>query len=447
MRAVDLIIKKRNRGELTAKEIEFLVSGFANGAIPDYQIAAFLMAVYFSGLAFSELGSLTKAMINSGEVFDLSAITLKKVDKHSTGGVGDKVSLVLAPLVASAGVPVPMVSGRGLGHTGGTLDKLESIPGFQVEIGADQFRSQIETIGVALIVASAQFVPADKKLYALRDVTGTIESIPLIAASIMSKKVASGADAFIMDVKTGNGAFMDNHNDATRLARTLVGVGRELGKDVIALITDMNQPLGTCIGNALEVREAIAALKAPDASSNLHEICLTLGAHMLILGQAAESIEDARARLEKLLHTGKALDKFIELVTAQKGNPRVVDDEALLEIAPKRGEILASKDGFIHAYNTKRIGKASMLLGAGRKRYEDPIDHGVGLMMHKKIGDRVQAGEPLFDMFARREADIEQIAPMLQEAVTIGSEQVTPPLLIKGRITQNDTEGDSQAHG
>lgn len=443
MRAAELIIKKRNRGELTAREIEFLVAGFSNGAIPDYQISAFLMAVYFSGLTFSELGSLTRAMINSGEVFDLSSIKQKKVDKHSTGGVGDKVSLVLAPLVASAGVPVPMVSGRGLGHTGGTLDKLESIPGFQVEMDAEQFRRQIEAIGVALIGASASFVPADKKLYALRDVTGTIESIPLIAASITSKKVASGADAFVMDVKTGNGAFMDDHDEAAELARTLVGVGRELGKNVTALITDMNQPLGFCVGNALEVREAIEALKTPDAKSDLHEICLTLGAHMLILGQAAESLEDARARLEKLLHTGKALDKFIELVSAQKGNPRVVDNEALLEIAQKRDEILAEKAGFIHAYDTKRIGNASMLLGAGRRRYEDPIDRGVGLMLHKKIGDRVEANEPLFDLFVRKEEDVEQVTSMLREAVTIGSEPVEPPPLIKGCITEDDTEGNS----
>jgi pyrimidine-nucleoside phosphorylase len=443
MRAVDLIIKKRNREELTPKEIEFLVSGFSNGAIPDYQIAAFLMAVYFNGLTFSELGSLTRAMINSGEVFDLSSIALKKVDKHSTGGVGDKVSLVLAPLVASAGVPVPMVSGRGLGHTGGTLDKLESIPGFHVQMNARQFRTQIETIGVAIIGASAQFVPADKKLYALRDVTGTIESIPLIAASIMSKKVASGADAFVMDVKTGNGAFMDTHEEAVRLSRTLVGVGRKMGKEVVVLITDMNQPLGTSVGNALEVREAIATLKASGEKTDLREICLALGAHMLILGQQARSIEDARAQLEKLLHTGKALDKFIQLVTAQQGDPRVVDDDALLNIAPKEGQIPADTDGFIHAYDTMRIGAASMLLGAGRQVYDDPIDHGVGLIVHKKIGDRVQRGEPLIDIFARNKAVAEQVVPMLQDAVTIGPEPLAPPPLIKNIITQDDLGSES----
>ncbi len=438
MRTVDLIIKKRDGGELEPDEIRRLVRGCVAGEIPDYQLAAWLMAVYFRGLSFAELGALTDAMARSGEVHDLSSIPAIKVDKHSTGGVGDKVSLVLAPLIASVGVPVPMVAGRGLGHTGGTLDKLESIPGFSVSLSTNQFRDQVARIGVAIVGQTQAFVPADRLMYALRDVTGTVESIPLIAASIMSKKIAAGIDALVMDVKTGNGAFMAREEDARQLARTLVAVGREVGLPVIALLTDMNQPLGRAVGNAIEIVETIETLKG-NGPGDLLDVTLALGAEMLLLAGAAASMDKARDQLNACLRQGKALDKFAQMVEAQGGNPRIVEDLSLLNLHTANEEIVhADRDGFISAFNTRQVGVASMILGAGRETIKDTIDPTVGFLFEKKLGERVCTGDVLCRIYYR---DIERMVrarEMLRNAIEISGRKPVPLPLIKARIDHND---------
>jgi len=438
MRTVDIIIKKRNGDSLFADEIRHMVQGCVTGRIPDYQLTAWLMAIYFRGMSFAETAALTDAMVHSGEVYDLSSIPLTKVDKHSTGGVGDKVSLVLAPLVAAAGVPVPMVAGRGLGHTGGTLDKLEAIPGFNVRLDAKAFRDQVERIGVALIGQSESLAPADRKMYALRDVTGTVESIPLIAASIMSKKIAAGIDALVMDVKTGNGAFMTETKDAAQLAHTLVAIGREVGLPVVALLTDMSQPLGRAVGNAVEVLETIECLQGR-GPADLRELLLALGAEMLVLGNVARSVAVARDKLVECLDSGKALEKFTAMVAAQGGDPRVVEDRSLLMPGDVQEEALAAvRSGFVTSFDTRRIGLASMVLGGGRQTVEDRIDHAVGLYIEKKLGEPVSNGDLLCRLLYRDSDRMKRVRDMLAGAIAIADSPVTPPRLLKFRVDAND---------
>ena len=438
MRTVDIIVKKRNGEALLPDEILHIVRGSVAGELPDYQMSAWLMAVYFRGMSFAELAALTDAMVHSGEVYNLSSIPFKKVDKHSTGGVGDKVSLVLAPLVAAAGVPVPRVSGRGLGHTGGTLDKLESIPGFNVHLDAKQFCDQVSRIGVAMIGYSESFVPADRKMYALRDVTGTVESIPLIAASIMSKKVAAGIDALVMDVKSGNGAFMSNARDAERLARMFVSLGREMGLPVVALLTDMNQPLGRAVGNAIEVAESIDTLKAR-GPNDLLEIVLALGGEMLVLGKMAETVAAAREILLNCLNQGKALETFVRMVNAQGGDPRIVENQLLLGLGDARQEVIvADREGFLAKFDTRKIGLASMVLGAGRQTVEDKIDHAVGLYVEKKLGQLVSKGDALCRILYRDTDKMERAREMITQAITIGETPVTAPRLVKFRFDASD---------
>jgi pyrimidine-nucleoside phosphorylase len=436
MRAVDLITKKRNGEELSSDELKFLVHGFVNGSIPDYQISAFLMSVFFQGMTFPEIGNLTRLMMHSGDTFDLSSVGAFTVDKHSTGGVGDKVSLILAPLVASAGVPVPMVSGRGLGHTGGTLDKLEAIPGYNTRLDERRFVEQIKKIGVAIIGQTDNFVPADKKLYALRDVTATVESIPLISASIVSKKAASGTDGFIFDVKTGTGAFMSTLENARKLALSLIGIMDELGKKSMALITDMNQPLGWAVGNSIEVLECVDIMKNK-GPADLRKICLKLGARMLVLGDKSTDIDEAEKILDDKLVSGDALDKFREMLEAQGGNPAIIDDYSLMDVAPEKVEIPSLKDGYVESFNTREIGIASMLLGAGRLSYEDDVDFGVGLLSHKKVGDSVKKGEALFTVYYRDEKSLKAASEKLSESIRISGEPVKALELIKDEFFGN----------
>jgi len=448
MRAVDTIIKKRDGGTLSPDEIRFMVRGCIAGRIPDYQMTAWLMAIYYRGLSFPELAALTDAMVHSGDLYDLSSIPFKKVDKHSTGGVGDKASLVLAPLVASAGVPVPMVSGRALGHTGGTLDKLEAIPGFNVHLDGKRFCEQVGQIGVAMVGQSEHFVPADRRMYALRDVTGTVESIPLIAASIMSKKIAAGIDALVMDVKTGNGAFLSDFEDAKNLARTLVAIGREVGLPVVAILTDMNQPLGRTVGNALEVTEAIETLKGR-GPADLRELVLVLGAEMLVLGKMAESLATAREKLVECLDQGKGLEKFARMVAAQGGDPFIIEDQSLLGLDEAREEtVVADRSGVVTGFDTRRIGIASMLLGAGRQTVDDQIDHAVGFCIEKKLGERVASGEALCHILYRDSEKMKRARDILAAAITIGDKPVGVPRLVKFRMDANDLmNGEEKENG
>jgi pyrimidine-nucleoside phosphorylase len=406
MRMIDLIKKKRDGGELSKAEIEFIVQGFTTGEIPDYQMSAFAMAVLFRGMTPVERAHLTLAMAASGDQLDLSSIDGVKVDKHSTGGVGDKTTLVLAPMVASLGVPVAKMSGRGLGHTGGTIDKLESIPGFQVELEEHQFIELVNRNKIAVVGQSGNLTPADKKLYALRDVTATVDSIPLIASSIMSKKIASGADAIVLDVKTGNGAFMKTLDQAVELARAMVDIGKLIGRRTMAVISDMNQPLGNAVGNALEVREAIDTLKG-QGPADVYELCLTLGSYMVYLGKMAASPEEARSQLEEAIASGKALETFRTFVAAQGGDPTVVDEPGKLPTARFTFDIPAKEDGFVAGIRAEDIGTAAMILGAGRATKDSPIDLAVGLVLHKKIGDRISKGEPLATLHSNRE-DVEE---------------------------------------
>ena len=393
-RAIDVIRKKRDGGELSRGEIESLIGAYTRGDIPDYQVSAWLMAVVLRGMTRAETAVLTDAMLRSGEVLDLSFLPMKKVDKHSTGGVGDKTSLVLAPLVAAAGLAVPMISGRGLGHTGGTLDKLESIPGFNVNLQVSQFRSVLETCGCAMIGQTAEIAPADRKLYALRDVTGTVESPYLICASIMSKKLAEGIDALVLDVKTGSGAFMKSEDDAAFLAELMVETGERMGKQVVALITDMDQPLGNMIGNALEVVEVVEVLRG-GGPEDLRELCLELAGWMLQLGGVSDTVAEGRQQSDKLLSSGKALDTFRRMVELQGGEPRVVDDAKRLPQAPHTATISSATDGYLASVQCEQVGTACVILGGGRERKEDSVDPAVGIVLHKKVGDRVSAGEPL----------------------------------------------------
>ena len=393
-RAIDVIRKKRDGVELSREEIETFVNSYTKGDIPDYQVSAWLMAVVLRGMSRPETAALTDAMLRSGEVLDLSSLSQKKVDKHSTGGVGDKTSLVLAPLVAAAGIAVPMISGRGLGHTGGTLDKLEAIPGFNVNLSVPEFRRVLEVCGCAMIGQTAEIAPADRKLYALRDVTGTVESPYLICASIMSKKLAEGIDALVLDVKTGSGAFMKTEKDAAFLAELMVETGERMGKNVVALITDMDQPLGKMIGNALEVVEVIDVLKG-GGPEDLRDLCLELAGRMLQLGGATKSVEEGKRQSAQLISSGKALEKFRKMIELQRGDARVIDDVKRLPQSKNTTEVRADKGGYIASMQCEQIGTACVILGGGRERKEDSVDPSVGIILHKKVGDQVAAGEIL----------------------------------------------------
>jgi pyrimidine-nucleoside phosphorylase len=417
-RAIDIIRKKRDGVELSRAEIEGLVNAYTLGETPDYQVSAWLMAVVLRGMTRPETAALTDAMLRSGEVLDLSALSARKVDKHSTGGVGDKTSLVLAPLAAAAGVAVPMISGRGLGHTGGTLDKLEAIPGFNVNLPVAEFRRVLETCGCAMIGQTAEIAPADRKLYALRDVTGTVESPYLICASIMSKKLAEGIDALVLDVKTGSGAFMKSEKDAAFLAELMVETGERMGKQVVALITDMDQPLGNMIGNALEVVEVIEILRG-GGPNDLRELCLELAAWMLYLGAAAKSLEEGKRRSVELIASGKALEKFRQMIELQGGDPRVVDNVKILPQAKHTTQVSATKSGHVASMQCEQIGTACVILGGGRERKEDSVDPAVGIVLYKKVGDRITAGEPLATIHYNAEAKAQRARQLIEASCDI----------------------------
>lgn len=426
MRAVEIIEKKRDGLALSAEEIRFFVEGFTRGEIPDYQAAAFLMAVYFQGMTPQETADLTMAMARSGRVLDLHDIAPVVVDKHSTGGVGDKVSLVVVPLVAAAGLPVGKMSGRGLSFTGGTIDKLESIRGLRVELTVEEFRAQLRRVGAVLCGQSADLAPADGKFYALRDVTGTVPSIPLIAASIMSKKIAAGADAIVLDVKVGNGAFMKTLDQARALARLMVDIGSRLGRRMVAVLADMNQPLGHAVGNALEVGEAIATLRG-DGPPDFREHCLAIAAHMLHLGGRAASVAEGRRLAEETLASGAAWEKFRALVAAQGGDVRQIEEPERLPRARWVREIPAPADGYLAEVRAYEVGMAAVVLGAGRARKGEPIDPAVGVIVHHKVGDAVRRGEPLFTVHANNEGRLAEAEAWLARAVRI-QEEPAPPL-------------------
>ncbi|ALS22754.1 pyrimidine-nucleoside phosphorylase [Paenibacillus naphthalenovorans] len=438
MRTVDIIHKKRDGGELTKEELDFLIEGYTRGDIPDYQLSAWAMAVFFNGMTARETAELTMAMVRSGEQVDLSSIPGVKVDKHSTGGVGDTTTLILAPLVAAAGIPVAKMSGRGLGHTGGTIDKLEAIPGFEVERTKEQFLNQVKEIGLAVVGQSGNLTPADKKLYALRDVTATVESIPLIASSIMSKKIASGADAIVLDVKTGRGAFMKSLEDSVRLAKAMVEIGTEIGRETVAVITNMDEPLGPSIGNALEVREAIETLKG-QGPAELTELCRELAKHMVLLGGKAQDETEAKQLVAQLLKSGEALEKLKQLIKAQGGDARVADEPDRLPEAAYRVPVPSPADGCIAAIDAEALGVTAMLLGAGRATKEDPIDLAVGIKLFKRVGDAVKAGEPLAELYMNRNepADTARMCERTAAAFTITEAPAPRSKLIYAVVTRN----------
>ena len=427
MRMVDLIVKKQEGKELTKKEIRFLIEGYTDGSVPDYQMSAFAMAVYFQDMTDRERVEFTMAIAESGDQIDLSEIDGIKVDKHSTGGVGDTTTLVLAPLVASLGVPVAKMSGRGLGHTGGTLDKLESIPGFKIEISEEDFIELVNKNKVAVIGQSGDLCPADKKLYALRDVTGTVNSLPLIAGSIMSKKIAAGADAIVLDVKVGAGAFMKSIEDAEELAHAMVAIGNLAGRNTMAIISDMSQPLGYAVGNTLEIEEAIETLKG-QGPADLEELCLELGAQMVYLGEKATSLEEARELLKEKLHNGEALEKFKEFIAAQHGNPEVVNDYSLMPQAKDKKEVFAEESGYVAEIDADAIGVAAMSLGAGRATKESEIDLSAGLMLHKKVGEKVAKGDLLVTLYAN-DKDFSEVESLVHQAYKFSSTSVEPTLI------------------
>ncbi len=433
MLMTDLIAKKRDGGELSTEEIKYMIEGYVRGEIADYQMSAMCMAILFRGMSDQETLDLTMAMMHSGEVVDLSAIEGVKADKHSTGGVGDKTSLILCPMVAACGLRIAKMSGRGLGHTGGTLDKLESFPGYNISIGEKRFIENVNRCGIALIGQTADIVPADKKLYALRDVTGTVPSIPLIVSSIMSKKLASGADVIVLDVKCGSGAFMKTEEDARELARGLTRIGRLAGKKCAAVITDMDQPLGRAVGNALEVKEAISVLKG-ETKGDLLELCLTLGSCMLTEAGFCPDIESAREKLLGTIESGAALDKLAELVEAQDGDKRAVYDTSLLPMAPVQLEAVSEGSGFLSHIECEKVGLISMHLGGGRATKESEIDLSVGLVLHKKVGDRVEQGESLGTIHATTREKAEEAARLLRACCTFSDEPVERPAFIKAII-------------
>jgi pyrimidine-nucleoside phosphorylase len=420
MRMVDVIDRKRNGSVLKKEEIKAFVDGYTDGSIPDYQASALLMAIYFNGMTDEEQSELTMQMLNSGDKLDLSDIEGIKVDKHSTGGVGDKTSIPLAPMIAALGIPIPMISGRGLGHTGGTLDKLEAIPGFKVEISEEDFKQQIKDIKLAIIGATGNVAPADKKIYALRDVTDTVGSIPLIAGSIMSKKIASGTDALVLDVKTGSGAFMKKEQDAIDLANALVKIGKNVGMKCMALISDMNQPLGNMIGNALEIQESIDILKGK-GPEDITDLVLTLGSQMVVLAKKAQTLNQARQMLENVIQNGTALDAFRQMIIAQGGNPKVIDDPTIMPQAKYKVELPAQTSGYVVKMAADEIGIAAMLLGGGRQSKEDIIDYAVGIELHKKVGDQVDKGESLLTIYSNTD-DVRNIEELLYNNIDIGSQ-------------------------
>ena len=424
MRMYDIILKKRANLPLTDEEICFVIDGYVKGEIPDYQVSALLMTIVFNGMNARELGTLTLAMAQSGNMVDLSNIDGITVDKHSTGGVGDKTTLIIAPLVAACGGKVAKMSGRGLGHTGGTIDKMESIPNLKVSLEQDAFINQVNKIGLAVIGQSEGLAPADKKLYALRDVTGTVDSIPLIASSVMSKKLASGAQAILLDVKVGSGAFMKNIEDARELAKAMVDIGKENGRSVKAILTDMDRPLGHAIGNALEIHEVIDTLKGHGPEDLTHE-CIIMAAHMLVLSHMCD-YETALNRVQQALDSGVALERLRLMVDAQGGDSRVIDDESILTIGQFTYDVIAPQDGYITHMNTEQCGIASVMLGAGRTVKDGPIDYSAGILMHKKTGDSVTVGECIATLYASDESLLSNAAKTYLEAITFGE---TAPIM------------------
>ncbi len=417
MRAYDIIYKKREGKQLSEEEINYLIKAYSKGEIPDYQISAWAMAVYFQGLDDQETSCLTKAMAESGDMVDLSAIDARIVDKHSTGGVGDKTSLVLAPLVSAAGIPVAKMSGRGLGHTGGTIDKLESIPGFRTEITSQEFIENINSIGISIMAQTANITPADKKLYSLRDVTATIESIPLIASSIMSKKIAGGAEGIVLDVKTGNGAFMKRLEDAIQLAEKMVNIGKNVSRKTIAVISDMNQPLGNNIGNILEVQEAIECLEG-GGPNDLRELSLTLGSYMLVLAEKTDDFQEGYQILTELINSGKAMEKFVQFISKQGGNVDLIKKKKLPK-AKDSIKITSDKNGYVNAINAREIGLSAMLLGAGRIDKDSKIDYLVGIRLLKKVGDKVKKDESLAIVYYNKEEKLSEVKDRIKAAYSI----------------------------
>jgi len=435
LRFCDLIIKKRNGLKLNKKEIDYAIKEFDEGIIPDYQMSAMLMAIYFQGMDINEIKYLTMAMVNSGKTINLSSIPGIKVDKHSTGGVGDTTTLALAPMVAAAGVPVAKMSGRGLGHTGGTIDKLESIEGFKTELSLNKFIDIVKKVGGSIISPTSDLAPADKKLYALRDVTGTIDSIPLIVGSIMSKKLAAGADAIVLDVTTGSGAFMQEYKDALKLGKIMVDIGLELGKETVAVVSNMDEPLGFAIGNSLEVKEAIEVLenRGPE---DLRNLCLVLGAHMLKLGGAIRNYEEGKNRLEKILKEGTAFDKFKEMITAQGGNPEILDNPELLPLAKDCTKIKADISGYIQKIDSRLIGESAMLLGAGREKKESKIDLSVGIILKKKVGSKVNINEDLAEVYYNDSEKLKEAKKKLLSSFVIGNKKPQKLPLILATISK-----------
>ena len=429
MRAVDIIIKKRNGEVLSKEEIAFMVNGYTKGEVEEYQMSAFAMAIYFKGMTDLETTYLTEAMLKTGDELDLSAIKGVKVDKHSTGGVGDKTSLVVGPIVASLGVKFAKMSGRGLGHTGGTLDKLESIPGFNIQISNEDFIKQVNKIGMAIVGQSANLALADKKLYSLRDVTGTVDSIPLIASSIMSKKLASGADVISLDVKVGSGAFMKNIESATKLAELMVQIGKNCGRSMTAILTNMDEPLGLAVGNSLEVIEAINTLKGK-GPKDFTDLCYIFSAHLLIDANLAKTEDEALEMVKESIKSGKALETFKEFVEAHGGNPAVVDDYSLFEQAKYEINVLATKSGYVSKIDALTVGNASCILGAGREKLTDSVDHAVGIVLAKKVGDKVSEGDVLATIYANKE-NVDTEIKMLKDAFIIENEAKEMKLILK----------------
>ncbi len=435
MRFYDLITKKRDGQELSQEEINFMIKEYCEDRVPDYQMSAMLMAIYFKGMSNSEIKHLTIAMVNSGKIIDLNSIPGIKVDKHSTGGVGDTTTLALAPMVAAAGVPVAKMSGRGLGHTGGTIDKLESIEGFKTELSLNEFIEIVKKVGVSIISPTSDLAPADKKLYALRDVTATVDSIPLIVSSIMSKKIAAGADAIVLDVTTGSGAFISRYEDALKLGEIMVDIGLELGKETVAIITNMDEPLGFAIGNSLEVREAVEVLKNK-GPEDLRKLCIVLGSYMLKLGGMVNSIEEGKRKLINILEEGRAFTKFKEMVVAQGGNFQVIEDPELLPTAKYCFKVKANRSGYVQRTDSRLIGESAMLLGAGRENKESKIDLSVGIVLKKKIGNKVNINEDLAEIYYNDAEKLEDAKKKLLSSFSIGDKKPRKLPLILAAVNQ-----------
>lgn len=448
MRIVDLIRRKRDGHELTREEIEFIVRGYTEAAFPDYQMSAWLMAVLLRGMSGQEIAILTEAMLHSGISLDWSDLPGKKVDKHSTGGVGDKTSLILAPIVAAGGLLVPMISGRGLGHTGGTLDKLESIPGFNVNLAPDKMRAVLSQCGMVLVGQTEQIVPADKKMYALRDVTGTVESPALICASIMSKKLAEGIDALVLDVKTGSGAFMKKEADAVHLAELMVETGNRMGKRMVALITDMDQPLGLYVGNALEIMECVEVLQGR-GPADLRDLSIELSAWMFYLGDKTLSVDEGRKLAQDTISEGYAFEKFCEVTRLQGGDPEALRDVRKLPAAHNQKEVRSKYDGYLQSMDCEQVGVASLVLGGGREKKEDAIDPAVGVVLHKKVGDQVSEDEPLCTLHFNADARLGEAESLIYSSYRIGSAAAKPGKLIRRVIGEKIIEEEmekSEAH-